>query len=52
MLQVLRFSWYIPLGFVLVGLSNSGWYIVFVARKAMFMLVCLKTLVTFRISGL
>ena len=42
LLQVLHFSWYIPLGFVLVGLSVSCWYIVSVSGKAMFKLVCLK----------
>jgi hypothetical protein len=30
------------LGFVLVGLSVSCWYIVSVSGKAMFKLVCLK----------
>jgi len=38
LLQVLHFSWYIPLGFMLVGLSVIFWYIVFVAQKAMFII--------------
>ena len=54
LLQVLHLSLYIPLEFVLVLtiLLVSCWRIVFVARTAMFKLVCLKGLVIFRISGI
>jgi len=54
LLQVLHLSLYIPLEFVLVLtiLSVSCWCIVFVARRAIFKLVCLKRLVIFHISGL
>jgi len=52
LLQVLQCSWYILLGFVLVALSVSCWCIVFVVRKAIFRLVCLKRLVTFHINRL
>ena len=54
LLKVLRLSLYIPLEFVLVLtiLSVSCRCIVFVARRAIFKLECLKRLVIFRISGL
>jgi hypothetical protein len=52
LLQVLHLSWNIPLGFVLISLSISCWYIMFVVQKAMFKLLCLKGLVTFHINGL
>ena len=54
LLQVLHLSLYIPLKFVLVLtiFLVSCWRIVFVARRAIFKLVCLKRLVIFRISGL
>jgi len=54
LLQVLRLSLYIPLEFVLilVILSVSCWCIVFVARRNIFNLECLKRLVIFRGSGL
>ena len=52
LLQVLNLSLYIPLGFLLIGFSVSCWYIVFLVRRAMFKLVCLKRLIIFRISGL
>ena len=54
LLQVLHLSLYIPLEFVLVltNLSVSCRCIVFVARRAIFKLECLKILFIFRISGL
>jgi hypothetical protein len=52
LLQVLHLSLYIPLRFLLIGFSVSCWCIVFVVRRAMFKLVCLKRLVIFRISRL
>jgi len=52
LLQDLHLSLYIPLGFTLVGFSVNCWYVVFVARRAMYRLVCLKWLVTFLINGL
>jgi hypothetical protein len=53
LLQGLRLSLYIPLEFVLVLtiLSVSCQCIVFVARRAIFKLECLKRLVIFHISG-
>jgi hypothetical protein len=54
LLQVLYLSLYIPLGFGLVlnNLSVSCRCILFVARRALFKLDCLKRLVIFRIRGL
>jgi len=54
LLQVLHLCLYIPLEFVLVLtiLSLSCRCTVFVARRAMFMLKCLKRLFIFGISGL
>jgi len=54
LLQVLHLSLYIPLEFVLVLtiLSVSCLCIVFVARRAIFKLQCLKRLIIFRVSGL
>jgi hypothetical protein len=52
LLHVLHFSLYIPLGFLWAGFSVICWCIVFLARKAMFKLVCLKRFVTLLISGL
>jgi hypothetical protein len=54
LLQVLHLSLYILLEFVLVLtiLSVSCRCIVFVARRAMFKLKCLKRLFIFGISGL
>ena len=54
LLQVLHFSLYIPLEFILFWfiLSLSCLYMVFVAGKAMFILVCLNILVILCISAL
>ena len=52
LLQVLHFSSYIPLGLFWVGFSVNCWYFVFVARRAILRLDCLKRLVTFLTSGL
>jgi hypothetical protein len=54
LLQVFHFSLYIPLEFILfwIILSLSCLYMVLVAWKAMFSLVCLNRLVTLCISGL
>jgi hypothetical protein len=45
LLHVLHFSLYIPLGFLWVSFSVSCWCIVFVARKAIFKLVCWELIV-------
>ena len=54
LLQVLHFSLYIPFEFILFcgTLSLSCFYIVLVARKAIFKLVCLDKLVTLCICEL
>ena len=54
LLQVLHFSLYIPLEMILfwIILPLSCLYMVFVSRKAMFILVCLNSLVILCISGL
>jgi hypothetical protein len=53
LLQVLHLSLYIPLEFVLVLtiLSVGCLCIVFVARRAIFKLECLKRLIIFCVSG-
>ena len=52
LLQVLHFNLYTPLALFWAGLSVNCWYVVFVARKAILRLDCLKSLVTFLINGL
>jgi hypothetical protein len=50
--HVLHFDLYIPLGFLHSCFSESCCYIVLVARKAIFRLVCLNKLVMHLTSGL
>ena len=52
LLHVLHFNSYIPLGLFWVGFSVNCWYVVFVVRRAILRLDCLKRLVTFLTSGL
>jgi hypothetical protein len=52
LLHVLQLILYVPVGFTLLGLCESCWYIVWVDRNAVFRLVCLNRLVTLRINGL
>jgi len=52
LLQVLHFSLYLPLELFWIIVSLSCLYMVFVAWKAMFRLVCLNRLVILHISGL
>jgi hypothetical protein len=47
LLQALHFNLYIPLGLFWAGFSLNCWYVVFVARKVILRLDCLKSLVTF-----
>jgi hypothetical protein len=54
LLQVFHFSFYMRLEFILFcgTLFHSWLYMVLVARKAKFKLVCLNKLVTWCVSGL
>ena len=52
LLQVLHFSSYIPQWLFWVGSSVNCWYVVFVARRAILRLDCLKRFVTFLTRGL
>jgi hypothetical protein len=51
-LHVLHLSWYIPPGLALLSFGDSCWYILLDEQKAIFRLVCLNKLVTFRTEGL